>query len=164
MCVYTKEWAICTCKPETHLHSSSPVWVCWSYQELCFYLAWGSLQIHNLLFPALQISFPPLFSSFLLLFSFLRLLLNLLVSSEAAFFSLPLLFPCSSLLLSLSDFHIFPSAVTISSFLTWKRHIAKHPIWCVNRKWEDKWCTTAIDWFRLCMQTSTSRVAGWKQA
>lgn len=61
-CVYTKEWAICTCKPESHLHSSSPLWVCRSYQELCFYLAWGSLQIHNLLFPALQISCFPLFS------------------------------------------------------------------------------------------------------
>lgn len=37
------------------IHSLSPLWVCQSYQEPCFYLTWGSLKIHNLLFPALQI-------------------------------------------------------------------------------------------------------------
>lgn len=37
-------------RPASHPHSLSPLWVCQSYQEPCFYLTWGSLQIHNLLF------------------------------------------------------------------------------------------------------------------
>lgn len=151
-------------RPDSHLHSLSPLWVCQSYQDLCFYLAWSSLQIRNLLSFSLlcRSHFPKFFLSLLLsevTFKSLGLFF-----SESACSSLPLLLPCSSLLLSLSDFHIFPSAVTISSFLTWKRHIAKHPVWCANRKRGEKRRTTAIDWFRLCTQTSASRVAGWKWA
>lgn len=140
-----------------------PLWVCQGYQELCFYLSGGSLQVHNLLFPAFQISCFPLFFPSLLPSEVTFKSLGLFFS-ETACSSLPLLLPCSSLLVSLSDFHIFLSAVTISSFLTWKRHSAKHSIWCVNRKRGEKRCTTAIDWFRLCTQISTSRVAGWKWA
>lgn len=130
----TKEWAMCTfyypvsvhSRPLSHPHSLSPHCERQSYGEQSFCLARGRLQILNLffLFPVLQTC------CFLLLFlpfTFLRSLLHLIVLQTSCS-SLPLLFPCSSLMLSLSDFHIFPSAVTISSFLTWKRHIAKHPV------------------------------------
>lgn len=150
-------------RPASNPHSLSPLWVCQSYQEPCFYLTRGSLQIHNLLFFSLLCR-SVVSPSFFLPFSSLGSFLYLLVFSDTACSSLLLLLPCFSLLLSWSDFHIFPSAVTISYFLTWRRHIAKHPVWCVNRKWGEKWCTAAIDWFRLCAQTSTSRVTGWKWA
>lgn len=173
MYVYTKEWTICTfyypvsmhSRPDSHLHSLSPRWVCHSYQELCFSLAWGTLQIYNLHFFSLlcrSVVSPSFFPSLLLSeVTFKSLGLFFL---ETACSSLPLLLPDYFLLLSLSDFHIFPSAVTISSFLTCKRHIAKHPVWHVNRKLGEKWCAIAIDWFRLYIQTSPSRVAGWKPA
>jgi len=82
---------------------------------------------------------------------------------ETACSSLLLLLPCSSLLLSLSDFHVFPSAVTISSFLTWKRRIAKRPVWWVSRKRGEKQRAAATGWSRLCEHFRSSRMgAGWR--
>lgn len=151
------------CRPDSRPHSLSPFWVCLSYQEPCFYLTWGSLQIHKLLFPALQICrFPLFFPAFL--FSEVTFISLGLFFSDTACSSLLLLLPCFSLLLSWSDFPIFPSAVTISYFLTWRRRSAKHPVWCVSRKWGERWCTAATDWLGLCAQSSTSRVTGWKWA
>lgn len=145
------EWPACTfyylasmpSRPHSHLHCLSPLWVCWSYPlvAVCKFILFPALQIccFLLFFPTLLLS-EAIFQSLGLFFL------------ETACSSVPLLLFCSKLLLSLSDFHIFPSAVTISSFLTSKRRITKHCVWYVNRKLEDKWCTTAIDWFRLCTQ------------
>lgn len=121
--------------------------------------AWGSLQIHSvpsfadLLLPPL-FSYPsPFWGYFSISWSFLLRNCLFLSAPVASLFQIVVV---------IIWFSHFPICCTISSFLTWKRHITKHCVWYVNRKLEDKWCATAIDWFRLCTQTSTSRVAEWK--
>lgn len=105
-----------------------------------------------------DLMFPPLFSCLSLLWGHLYLLV----------FSFQILIaPVASLLLLVAVmiwFSHFPICCNNFILSHSKEAYRQTPVWCVSRKWGEKWSTTATDWFRLCAQASTSAVMGWKWA